>query len=62
MQQLIFSQELYATEDDYIFYFTISLIEACSVRFNVPVLIIRIALNHLNFLIQDGSVTIVLQH
>ena len=48
VHQLIFSQELYATEDDYIFYFTISLIEACSVRFNVPVLVIRIALNHLN--------------
>ena len=51
VQQLIFSHELYPTEDDYIFYFTINLIEACSVRFNVPVLVIRIALNHLNFLI-----------
>ena len=62
VQQLIFSNELYPTEDDYIFYFTISLLEACSVRFNVPVLVIRIALNHLNFLIQDGSVTITPQH
>jgi hypothetical protein len=46
------------SEDDYIFHFTINLIEACSLKFNVPVLVIRIALNHLNFLIQDGAVSI----
>lgn len=51
VDQLIFSQNLYNTEHDYTFYFTINLLEACSLRFNVPVLIIRIALNHLNFLI-----------
>ena len=51
VHQLIFTKELYQTEDDYIFYFTIDLLEACSIRYNVPVLIIRIALNHLGFMI-----------
>lgn len=51
VHQLIFTKELYPTEDDYIFYFTINLLEACSIRYNVPVLIIRIALNHLGFMI-----------
>jgi len=50
------------SEDDYIFHFAINLISACSLKFNVPVLVIRIALNHLNFLIQDGAVTIKQQH
>lgn len=56
VHQLIFTKELYASEDDYIFYFTIDLLEACSIRYNVPVLVIRIALNHLGFMIQDGAV------
>ena len=62
VHQLIFTKELYETEDDYVFYFTIDLLEACSIRYNVPVLVIRIALNHLGFMIQDGAVTIKPEH
>ena len=62
MHQLIFTKELYASEDDYTFYFTINLLEACSVRYNVPVMVIRIALNHLGFMIQDGEVKIKPEH
>ena len=62
VHQLIFTKELYQTEDDYIFYFTIDLLEACSIRYNVPVLVIRIALNHLGFMIQDGAVSIKSEH
>ena len=62
MHQLILTKDLYQTEDDYIFYFTINLLEACSVRYNVPVLIIRIALNHLGLMIQDGKVEIKQEH
>jgi hypothetical protein len=58
VQQLIYTKDLFPSEDDYIFYFTINLLEACSLRYNVPVLIIRIALNHLGFMIQDGKVEI----
>lgn len=62
VHQLILTRELYGTEDDYFFYFTINLLEACSIRYNVPVLVIRIALNHLGFMIQDGAVTIKPEH
>lgn len=62
VHQLIFTKELYSSEDDYIFYFTINLLEACSVRYNVPVLVIRIALNHLGFMINDRAVTIKPEH
>jgi len=51
VHQLIYTKELYGSEDDYSFFFTINLLEACSIRYNVPVLIIRIALNHLGFMI-----------
>ena len=62
VHQLILTKELYASDDDYFFYFTINLLEACSIRYNVPVLVIRIALNHLGFMIQDGAVVINEQH
>jgi len=62
VHQLIFTRELYASEDDYLFFFTINLLEACSIRYNVPVLVIRIALNHLGFMIADGVVTIQPHH
>ena len=51
VHQLILAKELYECDDDYFFYFTIDLLEACSIRYNVPVLVIRIALNHLGFMI-----------
>ena len=51
MHQLILAKELYECDDDYFFYFTIDLLEACSIRYNVPVLVIRVALNHLGFMI-----------
>lgn len=62
MHQLIFTKELHQSDDDYSFFFTINLLEACSIRYNVPVLVIRIALNHLGFMIQDGAVTIKPEH
>ena len=37
----IFSKELYPCEDDYIFYFTLNLIEACSARPKMPIVIIK---------------------
>lgn len=62
VHQLILTRELHDSEDDYSFFFTINLLEACSIRYNVPVLVIRIALNHLGFMIQDGAVTIKPEH
>ena len=62
VHQLIFTKELFSSEDDFTFYFTINLLEACSVRYNVPVMVIRIALNHLGFMIQDGTLIIKPEH
>ena len=62
VHQLIFTKEQYDSEDDFSFFFTINLLEACSLRCNVPVLVIRIALNHLGFMIADGAVSIQPKH
>jgi len=51
VHQLIYTKDLYDNENDYVFYFTINLLEACSLRYNIPVLVIRIALNHLGFML-----------
>lgn len=62
VHQLIFTGELYADEDDYNFFFTLNLLEACSMRQYVPVLVVRIALNHLGIMIQNGEVTVKPEH
>ena len=55
VHQLIYTKELYETEDDYVFYFTINLLEHCCVRNEVPLIVIRIAWNHLKQLIDDDK-------
>ena len=47
VHQLIYTKDLYCSEDDYVFYFTINLLEHCCIRLEVPLIVIRIAWNHL---------------
>jgi hypothetical protein len=47
VHQLIYTKELFGSEDDYVFYFTINLLEHCCIRPEVPLIVIRIAWNHL---------------
>jgi hypothetical protein len=44
------------------FYFVLDLLEACSIKPEVPLLIIRIALNHIGILIADGKLKITEEH
>ena len=62
VQQLIFSKELHDSEEDYIFYFTINLLEACCARNEVPMIVIRIAWNSLKFMIDEGTIKITDKH
>lgn len=55
VHQLIFTKHLCESEDAYIYHFTINLIEACCGKYEVPLLIIRIAINHVGILISDGK-------
>ena len=53
VHQLILTKYLGETEDMYIFYFTLNLLEACSIKAEVPLLVIRIAINYIGILIND---------
>lgn len=55
VQQLIFTKNVYETADEYVFHFTMALLEACCSRDQVPLLVIRITINHLGILIKDGK-------
>lgn len=52
------TKNTYDSEDDYVINFTLNVLEACSLRPEVPVLIIRIALNHLNISMNDGKLVL----
>lgn len=54
----ILTKKLYLTEDDYTFFFALDLLEACSLKNEVPLLVIRIALNHIGILISEGKIKI----
>jgi len=58
VQQLIFTKKTYDSEDDYVIHFTLNVLEACSIRPEVPLLVIRIALNHLHILLNDGKLVL----
>lgn len=62
VQQLIFSKELYETEDDYVFYFTINLVEHCCLRPEVPLLVIRIAWNFIKQAIENNRLKLTENH
>lgn len=62
VHQRILTKKLYATEDDYIFCFALDLLEACSVKQEVPLLVIRIALNHLGIMISEGKLKLNEEH
>jgi hypothetical protein len=55
VQQLILTKDLYETVDEYVFHFTINLLQACCLRDQVPFLVIRIIMNYLGILIKDGK-------
>ena len=55
VHQLIFTKQLCATEDLYILLFTLNLLEACCQKPEVPLLVVRIAINHIGILVCDGK-------
>jgi len=58
VSKLIYTKDLYETEADYLYYFLMNLVECCSVRPEVPLVVIRIAWNHLKSLIDDEKIII----
>ena len=53
VHQLILTKQICDTEDAYVFTFTLNLLEACSSKSEVPLLVIRIAINYIGILISD---------
>ena len=53
VHQLILTKNLCDSEDAYAFHFTMNLLEACSLKSQVPLLIIRIAINYIGILISE---------
>jgi hypothetical protein len=58
VSKLIYTSALYDSEGDYLFYFILNLIESCCARNEVPLIVIRIAWNHLKNLIDEEKVKI----
>ena len=58
VHQLILTKQLYATEAEYIFYFTLQLIEACCIKQEVPQLVIRIMINTMGNMVNEGSLVL----
>jgi len=58
VQQLIFTKKTYDSEDDYVIHFTLNVLEACSIRPEVPLFVIHIALQHLHILLRDGKLVL----
>ena len=56
MHELIFTQNLHESEDDYAFHFTINLIEHCCSRPKVPLHAIRNIWLYLKKLIDDDNI------
>lgn len=52
---MIYTKQLYDTEQEYIFYFTMQLLESCCIKQEVPQLVIRILINTLGNMIQEGK-------
>jgi hypothetical protein len=52
-KDIIFAQLPEASEVDYIVYFSLSLLEACSMNAKIPVLISRILLNNLIMMMEE---------
>jgi hypothetical protein len=53
--KLIFTKNVYETADEYVFHSTMALLEACCSRDQVPLLVIKITIDHLSILIKDGK-------
>lgn len=62
VQKLIYTSDLCGSEEDYLFYFILNLIESCCVRPEVPLIVIRIAWNHLKSLIDEEKIKITNLH
>lgn len=58
VQQLIFTKNLYDSEEEYVFYFSMQLLEACCIKQEVPQLVIRIMINTLGTFINEGKLTL----
>ena len=55
---MIFTKQLYDTENEFVFYFTMQLLEACCIKSEVPQLVIRIMINSLGNLIAEKKLTV----
>jgi hypothetical protein len=62
VNKLIYTSCLHDSEADYLFYFIVNLIESCCARIEVPLVVIRIAWNHLKVLIEEDKIKINQQH
>jgi hypothetical protein len=58
VHQLILTKQLCETEQLYILVFTLNLLEACCQKPEVPLLVVRIAINHIGILVADGKLKI----
>ena len=58
VHQLILTKNLCDSEDAYAFHFTMNLLEACSLKSQVPLLIIRIAINYIGILISESKLNL----
>ena len=50
---MILTKALYQTEEEYVFFFTMNLLEACCNKPEVPQLVIRILINFIGSLVSD---------
>jgi hypothetical protein len=55
---MIYTKTLYETETEYVFYFTMHLLDACCNKPEVPQLIIRIMINFLGSLVSEGKLVL----
>lgn len=62
VNQMIFTRELYPSQYDYIVYFTCQLIEQASMRQAIPVLCIRVAINHIAFMVRSRELQLTEEH
>ena len=56
VHKLIYTKDLYDNEGEYLYYFLMNMIESCCLSKEVPLLVIRIALDHLKQLIDEEKI------
>ena len=62
VHKLILTKNLYETESDWIFNFTLCLLEACCMQFEVPILVVKIMVNLLKLMINERRVKVTEEH